>query len=270
MLHQILAESGEGGCIPPRRGEQHPGLLQVQNREHGVPLYRTPVRIGIVTASGKRVEEVWLTGQAEEETFVLPSQEEPLLVHFDEGNWLLKEWSYPKTTRELLYQARNDDVIGRQWAVRQLGGGEAAGAVAGGASGITGANSQVTETLTLVAQEDSFWAVRVAALESRAGLREPTPPVELFKAAGGGENSRVRRTAIRLLGETRDPALVSLFRERFSADDSYQAQAETLRSIGRTGDRSQLPFLREALAVPSHQNVIRQAAEWAIAEISGR
>jgi len=49
---------------------------------------------------------------------------------------------------------------------------------------------------------------------------------------------------------------------------SRPVQAETLRAVGRSGDRRQLPFLREALETPSHQDVIRQAAEWAIEELS--
>ena len=58
-------------------------------------------------------------------------------------------------------------------------------------------------------------------------------------------------------------------RERFSAEDSSQAQAEALRAMGRVGDRSQLPVLREASRQESHQNVVRRAAEWAIQEIEG-
>jgi HEAT repeat protein len=82
------------------------------------------------------------------------------------------------------------------------------------------------------------------------------------------ENSRVRRTALRVLGELGDPGLIPFFQNRFAEDDSYVAQAEALRSIGRVGDERHLPFLRDALEVPSHQDVIRQAAEWSIAEIS--
>jgi aminopeptidase N len=249
-------------------GEIRLSVAQVQSRVHGAPVYRIPVRIGIVTPSGKRVQEVWLTG--EENTFVFPSPEEPLLVRFDEGNWLLKEWTYPKSMRQLLYQARNDDVIGREWAVRQLSGD-------GEASEVAGERREGAEALAAVAREDPFWAVRVAALETLAGVlggaAAPGGPgrpeaLEVFRNAAGDESSRVRRTAIRLLGETGDPALVPFFRERFSRDDSYQVQAEALRAIGRTGDRGQLPFLREASAMPSHQNVIHDAAEWALEEVS--
>ncbi len=226
-------------------------VAQTQSRVHGVPIYRTPVRIGIVTPSGKRVEEVWLT--SERDTFVFPSKEEPLLVRFDEGNWLLKEWSYPKSPEELLYQARNDDVIGREWAVRELGR----------FPGVP----EVDGVLTELAEDDPFWAVRVAAIEM-LGIDGGSQTVELFTAAAHDEDSRVRRAAIRLLGERSDPALSAFFRDRFTKDDSYQVQAESLRAIGRSGDRGQLPFLEEALKMPSPRDVIRKAAEWAIEKIS--
>jgi len=178
---------------------------------------------------------------------------EPLLVRFDEGNWLLKEWSYSKSPEELLYQARNDDVIGREWAVRELGR----------FPGVP----EVEGVLTALAKDDPFWAVRVAAIEMLAIDGGPQT-LETITAAARDENSRVRRTAIRLLGERSDPALSAFFRDRFAEDDSYQVQAEALRAIGRIGDRSQLLFLEEALEMPSPRDVIREAAEWAIETIS--
>lgn len=226
-------------------------VSQVQSREHGTPLYRTPVLIGIVTSAGKTVEEVWVT--EERQTFVFPSREKPLLVRFDEGNWLLKEWTYPKSVEELLFQATNDDVIGREWAVRQL-----AGTV----------DAPVAERLADIGTRDSFWAVRLAALEALdpdGGMGDPA----LFRQGAVDADSRVRRAAIRLLGSLGDPVWNPFFQERFRRDDSYLVQAEALTAIGRSGDRSYLPFLQEAMEVPSHENVIRQAAERAIEALSG-
>jgi aminopeptidase N len=232
-------------------GEIRLQVAQVQSRDHGVPLYRTPVRIGIVTSTGKTVEEVWLTG--ERETFVFPSNEKPLLVRFDEGNWLLKEWTYEKSVEELLFQARHDDVIGREWAARELGD--------------FASDPVVAAALVALVSEDPFWAVRVAAVET-LGARGGPGPVDPFETAALDVNSRVRRASIQALGEKDDPDLLPLFQDRFRQDDSYLVQAEALRAIGRSGDRRQLPFLREASEVPSHQDVIRQAAEWAIEELS--
>jgi len=227
-------------------------VAQVQDWDHGVPAYRTPVQIGIVTASGKRVETVWL--EHEQDVFVFESQEPPLLVRFDEGNWLLKEWTYPKGVEELLYQARFDDVIGREWAVRELGR--------------SAADSRVADALAAVAGEDPFWAVRLAAIETLAPVRGRSA-IEPLTAAAEDVSSRVRRAAIRVLGEMGDQTMVPLFRSRFEADDSYQVQAEALRAIGRSGDRGQLAFLRQASEVPSYRDVIRRAAMWAIEELGG-
>jgi aminopeptidase N len=226
-------------------------VAQVQNRHHGVPIYRTPIQIGIVTPSGARIETVWL--ENERDAFVFESRERPLLVRFDEGNWLLKEWTYTKGVEELSYQARHDDVIGREWAVRELGR--------------TGNGARVGEELILIAQQDSFWAVRLAALEVLADTDGPQS-VGLFQSAAADGNSQVRRAAIRILGEMEDPTLTAFFRDRFEADDSYQVQAEALRAIGRTGDLSQLGFLRRASEMQSYRDVIHRAAEWAIEEIS--
>ena len=227
-------------------------VAQVQDRAHGVPVYRTPVQIGIVTGSGKRVETVWLGH--EQDVFVFESRERPLLVRFDEGNWLLKEWTYHKSVEELLYQARFDDVIGREWAVRELGP--------------SGADARVADALAEIARADSFWAVRLAALETLA-TAEGRSAIEPFTTAAEDPNARVRRAAIRLLGEAGDRALVPFLRSRFAADDSYQVQAEALRAIGRSGDRSQLEFLRQAAEMPSYRDVIRQAARWAIERLAG-
>jgi aminopeptidase N len=233
-------------------GQMHLRVAQVQDRDHGVPIYRTPLQIGIVTASGKTVETVWL--ENEQDVFVFESREEPLLVRFDEGNWLLKEWTYVKSVEELLYQARHDDVIGREWAVRELGR--------------SGSNARVGAALAMIAGEDPFWAVRLAAIETIA-IADGRAAIEPFQTAVTDANSQVRRAAIRILGGMDDQAMVPLFRSRFEADDSYQVQAEALRAIGRTGDRSQLGFLRQASETPSYRDVIRRAAMWAIEELAG-
>jgi aminopeptidase N len=230
----------------------HLRVAQVHDRGHGVPIYRTPVQIGIVTASGKTVETVWL--EHEQDTFVFESEEEPLLVRFDEGNWLLKEWKYDKSVEELLYQARRDDVVGREWAVRQLER--------------SGSDARVVKELADIAREDPFWAVRLAAIETIANI-DAEAAIEPARTAAADANSRVRRAAIRILGEMGDPAMVPFFRSRFEADDSYQVQAEALRAIGRSGDRSQHGFLRQASEMPSYRDVIRSAALWAIEELAG-
>jgi aminopeptidase N len=154
---------------------------------------------------------------------------------------------------ELLYQLNNDDVIGRMWAASELGR--------------SIADPRVGEALTERMRNDPFWAVRRSALEALSEA-ETNLDVELIKKASEDRNSKVRTSALRILGETRDPELVGFFKERFREEDSYAAQAEALRSIGKCGDRTHLSFLREAAEMESPRNVLQRAAEWAVNEIA--
>ncbi len=93
-------------------------IEQVQDLSIGTPIYKMPVLIGITTSSGKKSHEIWLRDQ--KESFTLPCDSKPYLVRFDEGNWLLKEWTFKKSREELDYQSKNDDIIGQRWALEQL------------------------------------------------------------------------------------------------------------------------------------------------------
>jgi HEAT repeat protein len=173
-----------------------------------------------------------------------------------QSGWSTKwnEWTYEKGVEELLYQTRHDDVIGREWAVRKLAD--------------LGDHAGVVEELSAIVFDDPFWAVRLAAVETVASVSE-RESIEVLHAAATDANSQVRRAAIRAMGGTEDTTLVEFFRATFDADSSYQVQAEALRAIGRSGDQEQLNFLRWVSEMASPRNVIRNAAEWAIEEISG-
>jgi len=93
-------------------------IKQTQDQSIGTPMYKLPVQIGITTTEGKNIQEIWITKK--EETFFLPTDTKPLLVRFDEGNYLLKEWTFNKSKKELEFQSKNDDIIGRNWAKKQL------------------------------------------------------------------------------------------------------------------------------------------------------
>jgi aminopeptidase N len=227
-------------------------VTQVQDVSRGIPVFRVPVTVAIVTAAGKSTSTVWIRGR--EETFEFPSDTRPLLVRFDEGNVLLKEVSFPKGQDELIYQLRHDDVIGRMSAASEL--------VKGGGQATT------LEALAASAQRDPFWAVRRSAVEALAKIAGP-PPAVLRKAALDAHPS-VRAAAIVALGDLKDRTLVAFFEERFAKDPSDAVRAETLRAIGKTGDRTALAFLEACAAVPSHRNLVATAAKEAAQSIAAR
>jgi len=93
-------------------------VKQTQDVSNGTAIFRLPIKIGITTKAGRTVESVWLNSA--EETYRFDAEEKPLMVRFDEGDVLLKEWTFNKPVDELIYQLENDSVMGRLWAIAEL------------------------------------------------------------------------------------------------------------------------------------------------------
>jgi aminopeptidase N len=228
-------------------------IVQTQDIWDRVPIYKIPVNIGLYNEFGQRVKKLWLENKTE--TFEIKLESEPLLVRFDEGNNLLKEWTFIKPEKELIYQARNDDMIGRLWAVNEL-------------KRFSGSQKTVAlwaETAT----KDSFWAVREAAIQQLSENHNGEFK-ELFFAAVKDTNSKVRVAAVNALGNTLDPDMTDRFREIFETEESYLVMAEALKSIGKCGSKSQLSYLKEAGKVKSHRSIVSKAASQAMDTINSK
>jgi HEAT repeat protein len=72
------------------------------------------------------------------------------------------------------------------------------------------------------------------------------------------------------LGNLKDPGLVGYFRERFANDRSDLVKTDAVRAIGKSGDASTVPFLEQCVAVPSHRNMVGQAATQALEQVRKR
>jgi len=219
-------------------------LRQVQDFSKGIPVYRLPVKIGIVTSRGKDVRTVEV-----DEAFDLPAEEKPRLVRFDEGNVLLKEWTFERSEDELLFQLRSDDVIGRM---------EAAGELLRFKD-----RPPVIDALRQAAEKDSFWAVRESAVRA-LGQVKGEPQIALLRSKGEDASSKVRIAAVAALGGYGRRDLAPFFKDVFRRDRSYAVQAASLEALARTGDPSAEPFLKEAEAMPSHRDILRAAARRAL------
>jgi aminopeptidase N len=88
-----------------------------------------------------------------------------------------------------------------------------------------------------------------------------------FKTACQDRHSRVRVAALKALGDFKRRNLAGFFKKRFEKDDSYLAQAEALRALGKCGDRSVIAFLQRAAKMKSPRHVIQTAAQSALGEI---
>jgi aminopeptidase N len=228
-------------------------VAQVQDYAKGVPVFRVPVSIKLVAGGKTDVRKVWIDER--EETFEFPLEAKPQLVRFDEDNVLIKEIAFPKERDELLYQLRHDDVIGRMDA--------------GAALRAVGPDPGVVAGLTASVEADPFWAVRKSSLEALARLKPKNGPA-IFKKACRDPDPQVRAAALAALGDLKDRALVGFYKDMFQKDASYRVLAEALTAIGKAGDPSAAPFLRQAAAVPSYRDMVRRAAENALKQIDGK
>ena len=225
-------------------------VAQVQDFAKGVPVFRIPVTIGVVTSEGRTSTTVWI--REKEETFEFPAPSRPLLVRFDEGNVLLKEVTFPKPLDELIYQLQHDDVIGRIAAAADLAR--------------VKDDARAFEALVSCAQGDPFWAVRRAAIDAIAKIPGAQTRAALTRASAD-PNSSVRASAVAALGDLKEAGLVEFFRDQFERDASDLVKTEAVRAMGKTGSTAAIPILERASAVPSYRHMVRKAATEALAQL---
>jgi len=250
-------------------------IVQTQETSAGIPYFRMPVVLGVVTSAGKTSEKVWISGR--ESVFAFDCPQKPIMARFDAGDYLLKELTFERPVEELLYQLVHDDALGRMWAASELGR--------------HADDPRVGPALMQCAKADAFWAVRRDACYILGGFegtiemdeRNNIPFTRLndgyhprkflndeiagvLQERTGDPNPKVRAAALWALGNLRDRRLIPFLKERFAAEDSYGAQAAVLVALGKMGDRSLVPFLQDASRMKAH-SVIKQAADWALKEI---
>ena len=139
------------------------------------------------------------------------------MVHFDEGDILLKEWTINKSTQELLYQLSHDKAIGRMWAVGEL------------QERIE--DPAVQSALIQFSRNDAFWAVRERAIQAIGAMRNDAIRQALEARAREDANSHVRAAALETLGAYDDKNLAAFFLTRYEAEDSPLAKAAAATAL---------------------------------------
>ena len=215
-----------------------------------VTMFQTPVEIEIGTASGMRLERVQILPQ-KEQSFSFSTDSAPLLVNFDYRGTLIKELQFDKTTEELVYQLKkDDDVLGRVWALKQLSERVKNAAVA--------EKQQVASELASAVTRDKFWGVRLEAATALANVLDSGGRDALI-AASRDSNARVRARAINSLASSKDPSLANLYRQ-FLNDQSYGVIRAAASALGETKTPEAYDVLTKLLEVPSWRDNIRVSA----------
>ena len=231
-------------------------VRQTQKTDSLTVIFRTPVDIEVTTSGGAVTRRVNILTR--DTTLSLPAESKPRLVIFDEGNWLLKEMNWTKTTEEWLYQAEHAaNPVDRLLAIREISG--------------THMADESLPLLTRVARDDPFWAVRreaVQAFEKFDSLdtekkREMTAALA---AAAADRKPDVRAAAIARLGSCQGESVQATLRGALK-DSSYRVVAAALRSLAKVDSAKARQLLLAYIDVPSHRNIIASSALRALATV---
>jgi aminopeptidase N len=224
-----------------------------------IALFQTPVNIEIGTASGTRLERVQILPK-KQQSFSLPVDSKPLLVNFDYHGTLIKELEFDKSTEDLAYQmTKDDDVLGRIWALSQLQSRATAAATS------ETEKQQIALELSKVVTSDRFWGVRVNAAIALADLKTPSVRTALV-AATRDPDARVRARSVTSLANSKDPSLASLYLKLLN-DQSYAVIKAAALALGETKSAGAYEALTKLISLPSWRDNIRASALAGLAEL---
>ena len=234
-------------------------IKQTQPAEQGTAeVFRAPVDIDFVWDKGHQTFRVELSEREQSFFFALPQQ--PKMVRFDPGGWLLKTVEFKRSQEQLIYALeRDDDVLGRIDAAKDL-------AKLGTREAIVALRKAVLR--------DAFWGVQAEAAKA-LGTLGTEQALDALLACLKVEPSRARRAVVDALGAFRDEAPANrgvraaraLERIARDGDPSYYVEGSAVGALGRTRSDRALPALEAALRKESHNNVIRVQALAGLAEL---
>lgn len=215
--------------------------------------FRMPLVVRVGTASGDVVQRFEITAREQTVTVAgVPSA--PTMVVFDDGNAVLKTLHFEQPTAWLATQLRRDgDLWNRQWVIGQL-------------AGRTGDTAAVAALADAAAHAD-WYLTRVQALDAlgRAPAAAALPAAE---AALADTSAAVRAAALGALGRLGGEGggrAAALARSAFANDPSYAVRAAAVRTLVQADSANARAAITAALAEPSYQDAIQNAALSAIA-----
>ncbi len=247
-------------------------VLQTQNVNEETPLFSLPVEWAIVV-NGKtlRFKE---TVEKKDQLFSYALPAAPRLVLFDPEHTLLMRVDFAKTEEMWTVQLSEDShVLGRVDAAHVLGRFGSPSAIqalrqallkekfwgvqaeVARALGCTGAASSV-EALLDGLRQVQHPKVRRAIYEGLAGFASPKAEAEMRALVGQEKSYFAQGDALRALGRTKNPALLSLFKE-FLKQESWNdtLRCAALDAIGSLQMAESRTILKDYSRYGHHANV---------------
>ncbi len=241
--------------------KQKIGLLRVKQtqdtKKEKFPLFDFQTEVGWYETkeevTKKALKTVKIRVSKEDETFVIPMEQKPVLVRFDPNYRVLKEIKFKKDMEMLKLQATHDpDIIGRILAIHELGKKD---------------TTEAAETLKEAFLSAKFWGVRIEAAKALGKMKIPSSLDKLLEILPQEDDPKVLRYLADALGNYREAraeeALINLYK---SNKATYFVKASILRALGNFKTESATNLLLQALKEDSWQDVVRRSALYGLAK----
>lgn len=219
-------------------------VKQTQASTDGVPnVFAVPLELQLV--QGKRVEVRTLEIDKRVETFVLPCSERPSYVGVDPRMRILGEVTVKAPNDMLRAQLKKGSSARLRWLAAQA------------LSGIDEAPT-LRSLCEVLLDTEEFWGVRAECAAALAKMQHASVRAALMRAAATA-HPKVRRAAVRALGNFREPDVVVALVDA-TKDASYFVRAEAARSLGKTRSDKAQDVLAILTAEPSWADVVAAGA----------
>lgn len=231
-------------------------VKQTQTIDSLTGIFRMPVDVEITTSSSTLTYRINILQQ--DSTYTLPCSEQPKLVVFDKGNWLLKELNFSKSSDEWVYQATNaSNPIDRIRALRSL-------------AKLENAETFVS-TFSDRIQNDSFWAVRLEAVRGAGKIEFKNDSLKntlkhALISASKDKKSTVRDAAVDALRKFSGDDVIAVLHQALD-DSSYLVMDSAIRSLVEVDSANALPLVKKYLEYPSFTNRIHNSSLRALATL---
>lgn len=225
---------------------------QTQKTANLVPVFRVPVDVEIVWEGGRETHRVMVEEASATYYFAVPN--EPKMVVFDKGDWILKTLDFPKLTGELITELQNGDFMTRVRAAEALSA--------------KGADARTVPALRATLLGDSFWGLRREAALSLGKIDDDAALAALLDGTSVGD-AHVRLASTEALGSYYGDEQAAARLEKLSASDpAYGVRAAAIASLVKLrGDRASRVCL-DALKQESDQGIVRNAALNGLADLN--
>jgi len=227
----------------PDRQMLNLNIKQTQPLVEGQGIFTLPAKITIATAQKRWQEEIWIKGESE--SFSYPCPEKPLMVSFDGQGDLVAELRHAKSIEELIYQAQNDALPGRMWALREL-------AVR------FPVDARTAKTLAEAATGNSFWGLRAEATKLLGEVRTPAAEQALAPALKA-EDYPVRKAAVLALAKFGTPSAEQKLREVVQREANADVVATAIVALAQANAKLDETFVKQQLGRSSWYEEIKVA-----------